>query len=124
MVYRYRQNTHTLKIIKNKTIIDEREAAIEQSLRNAPAGGCELMDGRVWSYYHSLKFFFNFPRDKKHVDWVKAYLSIWTELQAYIKEFHTTSLAWSKTVSWFSSFLFLSRITFELLILMFPLAKC
>nr|6RSW_C Chain C, Adenylyl cyclase-associated protein 1 [Mus musculus] len=35
--------------------------------------------------------------DKKHVDWVRAYLSIWTELQAYIKEFHTTGLAWSKT---------------------------
>ncbi|XP_006886659.1 PREDICTED: adenylyl cyclase-associated protein 1 [Elephantulus edwardii] len=35
--------------------------------------------------------------DKKHVDWVKAYLSIWTELQTYIKEFHTTGLAWSKT---------------------------
>lgn len=37
--------------------------------------------------------------DKKHVDWVKAYLNIWAELQAYIKEFHTTGLAWSKTVS-------------------------
>ncbi|XP_028936466.1 adenylyl cyclase-associated protein 1 [Ornithorhynchus anatinus] len=35
--------------------------------------------------------------DKKHVDWVKAYLSIWAELQAYIKEFHTTGLTWSKT---------------------------
>ncbi|EHB14571.1 Adenylyl cyclase-associated protein 1 [Heterocephalus glaber] len=35
--------------------------------------------------------------DKKHVDWVKAYLSIWTELQAYIKEFHTTGLSWNKT---------------------------
>jgi len=33
------------------------------------------------------------------VDWVKAYLSIWTELQAYIKEYHTTGLTWSKTVS-------------------------
>ncbi|TKC45467.1 hypothetical protein EI555_000527 [Monodon monoceros] len=33
----------------------------------------------------------------KDVGWVKAYLSIWTELQAYIKEFHTTGLAWSKT---------------------------
>ncbi|KFU91851.1 Adenylyl cyclase-associated protein 1, partial [Chaetura pelagica] len=37
--------------------------------------------------------------DKKQVDWVKAYLSIWTELQAYIKEYHTTGLTWSKTVS-------------------------
>lgn len=45
------------------------------------------------------EFLFNSPSDKKHVDWVKAYLSIWTELQAYIKEFHTTGLAWSKTVS-------------------------
>uniref|UniRef100_G3VF71 Adenylyl cyclase-associated protein n=1 Tax=Sarcophilus harrisii TaxID=9305 RepID=G3VF71_SARHA len=35
--------------------------------------------------------------DKKHVDWVKAYLNIWTELQTYIKEYHTTGLAWSKT---------------------------
>ncbi|KAF6107800.1 cyclase associated actin cytoskeleton regulatory protein 1 [Phyllostomus discolor] len=35
--------------------------------------------------------------DKKHVDWVKTYLSIWAELQAYIKEYHTTGLAWSKT---------------------------
>ncbi|XP_044280879.1 adenylyl cyclase-associated protein 1 isoform X2 [Varanus komodoensis] len=35
--------------------------------------------------------------DKKHVDWVKAYLSIWTQLQEYIKEYHTTGLTWSKT---------------------------
>lgn len=33
------------------------------------------------------------------MDWVKAYLSIWTELQAYIKEYHTTGLTWSKSVS-------------------------
>ncbi|XP_023687892.2 adenylyl cyclase-associated protein 1 [Paramormyrops kingsleyae] len=36
-------------------------------------------------------------KDKKHVDWVKAYLSIWTELQNYIKQHHTTGLSWSKT---------------------------
>nr|XP_033811569.1 adenylyl cyclase-associated protein 1 isoform X2 [Geotrypetes seraphini] len=35
--------------------------------------------------------------DKKHVDWVKAYLNIWAELQLYIKEHHTTGLCWSKT---------------------------
>lgn len=38
-------------------------------------------------------------RDKTHVDWVKAYVNIWTELQNYIKEHHTTGLTWSKTVS-------------------------
>uniref|UniRef100_A0A8C9VEQ7 Adenylyl cyclase-associated protein n=1 Tax=Scleropages formosus TaxID=113540 RepID=A0A8C9VEQ7_SCLFO len=36
-------------------------------------------------------------KDKKHVDWVKSYLSIWTELQNYIKQHHTTGLCWSKT---------------------------
>uniref|UniRef100_A0A4X2JUD8 Adenylyl cyclase-associated protein n=1 Tax=Vombatus ursinus TaxID=29139 RepID=A0A4X2JUD8_VOMUR len=35
--------------------------------------------------------------DLRHVDWVKSYLNIWTELQAYIKEHHTTGLSWSKT---------------------------
>lgn len=33
------------------------------------------------------------------MDWVKAYLRIWSELQAYIKEYHTTGLTWSKTVT-------------------------
>ncbi|XP_019598569.1 adenylyl cyclase-associated protein 2 [Rhinolophus sinicus] len=35
--------------------------------------------------------------DLRHVDWVKSYLNIWSELQAYIKEHHTTGLTWSKT---------------------------
>lgn len=33
------------------------------------------------------------------MDWVNAYVSVWTELQAYIKQHHTTGLSWSKTVS-------------------------
>ncbi|XP_071755450.2 adenylyl cyclase-associated protein 1 [Centroberyx gerrardi] len=36
-------------------------------------------------------------KDKKHVDWVKAYQSIWTEMQNYIKQHHTTGLTWSKS---------------------------
>lgn len=39
------------------------------------------------------------PSDRRHVDWVSSYLSVWTELQAFIKEHHTTGLVWSKTVS-------------------------
>ncbi|XP_026525665.1 adenylyl cyclase-associated protein 2 [Notechis scutatus] len=35
--------------------------------------------------------------DLRHIDWVKSFLNIWTELQAYIKEYHTTGLIWSKT---------------------------
>uniref|UniRef100_A0A672L9F9 C-CAP/cofactor C-like domain-containing protein n=1 Tax=Sinocyclocheilus grahami TaxID=75366 RepID=A0A672L9F9_SINGR len=36
-------------------------------------------------------------KDKMHVEWVSAYVSIWTELQAYIKQHHTTGLSWSQT---------------------------
>lgn len=35
--------------------------------------------------------------DRRHVDWVRSYLSIWTEMQAYIKQHHCTGLEWSKT---------------------------
>ncbi|KAJ8273917.1 hypothetical protein GJAV_G00106910 [Gymnothorax javanicus] len=35
--------------------------------------------------------------DKRHVDWARSYLNIWTEMQAYIKQHHTTGLAWSQT---------------------------
>uniref|UniRef100_A0A8C5SJY7 Adenylyl cyclase-associated protein n=1 Tax=Laticauda laticaudata TaxID=8630 RepID=A0A8C5SJY7_LATLA len=35
--------------------------------------------------------------DLRHIDWVKSFLNIWTKLQAYIKEYHTTGLIWSKT---------------------------
>ncbi|KAL0961861.1 hypothetical protein UPYG_G00332600 [Umbra pygmaea] len=35
--------------------------------------------------------------DKRHVEWVQSYLSIWTDLQAFIKQHHTTGLVWSKT---------------------------
>uniref|UniRef100_A0AAY4CJ23 Adenylyl cyclase-associated protein n=1 Tax=Denticeps clupeoides TaxID=299321 RepID=A0AAY4CJ23_9TELE len=36
-------------------------------------------------------------KDQTHVDWVKAYIAIWTDLQAYIKQHHTTGLSWSKS---------------------------
>ncbi|XP_035537837.1 adenylyl cyclase-associated protein 2 [Morone saxatilis] len=37
--------------------------------------------------------------DRRHVDWVRSYLSIWTEVQSFIKQHHTTGLVWSKSVS-------------------------
>ncbi|KAM3858058.1 adenylyl cyclase-associated protein 2 [Diretmus argenteus] len=35
--------------------------------------------------------------DRRHVEWVRSYLSIWTELQSFIKLHHTAGLVWSKT---------------------------
>ena len=32
-----------------------------------------------------------------HVEWVKSWLQTLTELQAYVKQFHTTGLVWNKS---------------------------
>lgn len=34
-------------------------------------------------------------KDKRHVDWVKAWVQTLTELQAFVKQHHTTGLVWS-----------------------------
>ncbi|KAI5622791.1 adenylyl cyclase-associated protein 2 [Silurus asotus] len=49
--------------------------------------------------------------DPCHVEWVRSYLSIWTDLQAFIKQHHTTGLVWSKTVPVAPSSLFISEPT-------------
>ncbi|MCI4392096.1 hypothetical protein PGIGA_G00142060 [Pangasianodon gigas] len=55
----------------------------------------EMQDAAMFYTNRVLKDYKD--KDKTHVDWVKAYLSIWTELQAYIKQHHTTGLVWSKS---------------------------
>lgn len=34
-------------------------------------------------------------KDKKHVDWVKAWVQTLTDLQAFVKQHHTTGLVWA-----------------------------
>ncbi|KAJ3047457.1 F-actin-capping protein subunit alpha [Rhizophlyctis rosea] len=34
-------------------------------------------------------------KDASHVEWTKAYVGFYVELQAYVKKFHTTGLAWN-----------------------------
>lgn len=34
-------------------------------------------------------------RDKKHVDWVKSWIQTLTDLQAFVKQHHTTGLIWA-----------------------------
>ncbi|KAM7384565.1 hypothetical protein PAMA_011770 [Pampus argenteus] len=55
----------------------------------------EMQDAAMFYTNRVLKDFKE--KDKTHVDWVKAYVSIWTELQNYIKQHHTTGLSWSKS---------------------------
>ena len=34
-------------------------------------------------------------RDKNHVDWVRSWVQVLTELQAFVKQHHTTGLVWN-----------------------------
>lgn len=34
-------------------------------------------------------------KDKTHVDWCRAWVQLLSDLQAYVKQFHTTGLVWS-----------------------------
>lgn len=38
------------------------------------------------------------PRDKKHVDWVRSYLSLIDELYKYVQEYFKMGLVWNPKV--------------------------
>lgn len=42
-------------------------------------------------------------KEKTHVDWATAFSTFLTDLQAFVKKFHTTGLVWNANVSqyWF-----------------------
>ncbi|XP_068603025.1 adenylyl cyclase-associated protein 2 isoform X2 [Brachionichthys hirsutus] len=53
----------------------------------------EMNDAAIFYTNRVLKDY----KETRHVDWVRAYLSIWTEMQSFIKQHHTTGLLWSKS---------------------------
>ncbi|KAK3088497.1 hypothetical protein FSP39_019897 [Pinctada imbricata] len=53
----------------------------------------EMQDAGMFYTNRILKEFKE--KDQKHVDWVKAWMSIFRILQAYIKQHHTTGLTWN-----------------------------
>uniref|UniRef100_UPI003590274F adenylyl cyclase-associated protein 1-like isoform X2 n=1 Tax=Myxine glutinosa TaxID=7769 RepID=UPI003590274F len=55
----------------------------------------EMNDAAMFYTNRVLKEFKD--KDRRHLDWVKAFLSLWRELQSYIKEFHITGLLWNAT---------------------------
>ncbi|NXN97607.1 CAP2 protein, partial [Rhinopomastus cyanomelas] len=75
----------------------EREPVIRAEFPSPKPGPYvkEMNDAATFYTNRVLKDYKN--SDTRHVDWVKSYLNIWSELQAYIKEHHTTGLSWSKT---------------------------
>uniref|UniRef100_A0A1A7XVP4 Adenylyl cyclase-associated protein n=1 Tax=Iconisemion striatum TaxID=60296 RepID=A0A1A7XVP4_9TELE len=98
-VQAFREQNRTSPLFNHLSAVSESVPALGW-VAMAPKPGPyvkEMQDAAMFYTNRVLKDYKE--KDKTHVDWVKAYVSIWTELQGYIKEHHTTGLAWSSTGS-------------------------
>uniref|UniRef100_A0A3Q2PUI8 Adenylyl cyclase-associated protein n=1 Tax=Fundulus heteroclitus TaxID=8078 RepID=A0A3Q2PUI8_FUNHE len=98
-VQAYREQNRTSPLFNHLSAVSESVPAlgwVAMAPKPAPFVK-EMQDAAMFYTNRVLKDYKD--KDKTHVDWVKAYVSIWTELQNYIKQHHTTGLSWSKTVS-------------------------
>ncbi|XP_062291636.1 adenylyl cyclase-associated protein 1 [Scomber scombrus] len=96
-VQAYREQNRTSPLFNHLSAVSESVPALGW-VAMAPKPGPfvkEMQDAAMFYTNRVLKDYKE--KDKTHVDWVKAYVSIWTELQDYIKKHHTTGLTWSKS---------------------------
>ncbi|CAN9504212.1 unnamed protein product [Ophioblennius macclurei] len=96
-VQAYREQNRTSPLFNHLSAVSESVPALGW-VAMAPRPGPyvkEMQDAAMFYTNRVLKDYKE--KDKTHVDWVKSYLSIWTDLQAYIKTHHTTGLVWSKS---------------------------
>ncbi|XP_043940740.1 adenylyl cyclase-associated protein 1 [Protopterus annectens] len=93
----FREQNRTSKLFNHLSAVSESISALGWITMSPKPGPFvkEMTDAATFYTNRVLKDYKD--TDKKHVEWVKAYINIWTNLQAYIKEYHTTGLSWSKT---------------------------
>jgi hypothetical protein len=53
---------------------------------------------RIYHFFRGRSSFLFPYRDQNHVLWVRAYINLLTELQNYVRKFHTTGLVWNPKV--------------------------
>ncbi|XP_013402142.1 adenylyl cyclase-associated protein 1 isoform X2 [Lingula anatina] len=91
----FRQKQHKSPFINHLSVLSESSPALGW-VTVAPAPGPFVKEmGDAGQFYGNrvLKEFKE--KDKTHVDWMRAWNETLKELQAYIKEFHTTGIAWN-----------------------------
>ncbi|XP_029475358.1 adenylyl cyclase-associated protein 1 [Rhinatrema bivittatum] len=97
MVQNYREKNRGSKLFNHLSAVSESVPALGW-VAVVPKPGPyvkEMNDAAMFYTNRVLKEYKDI--DKKHMDWVKAYLKVWEDMQLYIKEYHTTGLSWSKT---------------------------
>ncbi|XP_069547957.1 adenylyl cyclase-associated protein 1 [Brachyistius frenatus] len=96
-VQAFREQNRTSPLFNHLSAVSESVQALGW-VAMAPKPGPyvkEMQDAAMFYTNRVLKEYKD--KNKAHVDWVKTYISIWTELQNYIKQHHTTGLTWSKS---------------------------
>ncbi|CAL1538504.1 unnamed protein product [Lymnaea stagnalis] len=91
----FRENNRKSEFFNHLSAIGESIAALGW-VAIAPAPGPyvkEMSDAGTFYTNRVLKDFKE--KDVKHVEWTRAWISTLTELQGYIKQFHTTGLSWN-----------------------------
>ncbi|CAH2284417.1 adenylyl cyclase-associated 2 [Pelobates cultripes] len=93
----YREKNRGSKMFNHLSAISESIPALGWVAMSPKPGPYvkEMADAATFYTNRVLKDYKN--SDARHVDWVKSYLSIWNELQVYIKEYHTTGISWANT---------------------------
>ncbi|XP_037549185.1 LOW QUALITY PROTEIN: adenylyl cyclase-associated protein 1 [Nematolebias whitei] len=96
-VQTFREQNRTSPLFNHLSAVSESVPALGWVAMDPKPGPYvkEMQDAAMFYTNRVLKEYKD--KDKVHVDWVKAYVSIWTELQNYIKQHHTTGLSWSRT---------------------------
>uniref|UniRef100_A0A8C4WSZ4 Adenylyl cyclase-associated protein n=1 Tax=Eptatretus burgeri TaxID=7764 RepID=A0A8C4WSZ4_EPTBU len=96
-VQAFREKQRSSKFFNHLSAVSESISALAW-VTMAPKPGPyvkEMTDAAMFYTNRVLKDYKD--KDKKHIEWVKSLLAMWTKLQDYIKEHHTTGLVWSKT---------------------------
>lgn len=91
----FRQKNRTSKLFNHLSAISESIPALGWvTIAPAPAPFIKEMSDACQFYTNRVLMDYK-EKDKTHVDWARSWLTVLTELQAFVKEHHLTGLVWN-----------------------------
>jgi adenylyl cyclase-associated protein len=94
-VTKYRESKRSSPLFNHLSTISESIGALGWVCQE-PAPGPYVKEMLAASQFYSNRVLKDYrEKDATHVDWVKSWTNLLTNLQAYIKAHHTTGLSWS-----------------------------
>lgn len=94
-IQNYREKNRTSKFFSHLSAVSESIPALGWvTVSPAPAPYVKEM-GDACQFYTNRVLMDYKEKDKTHVDWARSWLTVLTELQAFVKEHHLTGLVWN-----------------------------